>query len=96
MPWISLPLFGYAIPVHLVDGLADQGGAEGSWSPERRRIYLDAGLEPERRIEVLVHECLHAVADLAGIELDELHVRVLALGLHQMLGRAVDLPKLGG
>ena len=87
----TLPLAGYHVPVVLVEGLAESAGADGQWSPERRVIELDAGLAEDERLEVLLHECLHAVADLYGRRLSEATVRTLALGLHQMLGGVLRL-----
>ncbi len=84
---VKLDLAGYAIPVRLVKDLQATEECAGRWSNELRRIDIDFDIAQyqEELCEVLIHECAHAVSDFYGLDIDEQRVRILALGLHQML-----------
>lgn len=87
MSMTILKLGGYDIPVHLVKDLVTTEECAGRWSQLLRRIDIDADIakDPLEAPEVLMHECIHAVSDFYGLDIDEQRVRILALGLHQML-----------
>ena len=85
----TLALCGYAVHVWVVPGLAERAHAKGLWHPDDRRIEIDADLSQSEALEVLIHECVHAVADSNAIRLSEQSVTSLALGLHQLLSPVV-------
>ena len=81
----TLNLAGYRVNVEWRKGLEDYAECAGRWDPDKRLIELDADLTPTEAKETLIHECVHAVSDLYDLDLEESQVRILGLGLHQML-----------
>lgn len=79
----TLNLAGYTVEVHWVKGLVGMAEATGRYLD--RRIELDIDLGTVEATETLLHECIHAVEDIFGLDLAEDTVRPLSLGLHQML-----------
>ena len=80
-----LNLAGYKVTVEWRADLQDYAECSGRWDPNKRTIELDAGLSPTESKETLIHECVHAISDLYALDLEEATVRILGLGLHQML-----------
>lgn len=63
------------VPVS-VDPNIDEGTL-GEWCMLHETIKLNPLLRPKQRAPVVFHECLHALSDLYGIELEERQVRAL-------------------
>lgn len=87
---MQLKLFNHVWTVNVSAELpcdAELGGkdAEGHCDYEKHVITLRAGLPQERLNEVLIHECIHAVHFTMDIDMKEQHVRLLGLGLAQLL-----------
>jgi Zn-dependent peptidase ImmA (M78 family) len=59
--------------------------ADGEYDPASGVIRVRAGLVAERRLQVLLHEVVHAVADDRLIDLSEDETEALALGLAALI-----------
>lgn len=57
-------------------------------------IKLDKGLAGTVLDETLIHECCHMISNVNLLDLTETQTRILALGLVQMLGPALDTRKV--
>jgi hypothetical protein len=86
--FMKLPLGGFEYTVLWVDDLKDEAGARcfGMQSSADRTIELDMDMEPDQAVSTLLHECMHAVSCVYGLNLSEIKVRCLEVGLFQMLG----------
>ena len=80
-------LAGHSIGLYWVDGLSREKSREAQWLAGERRIELDIGLSRTSAQECLVHEAAHAVSDEYDLGLSEQQVRILGLGLQQMLSQ---------
>ena len=67
-------------------------GAEcyGFYDPEKKIICLKASMAPARKKEIFIHEYLHFLEDIYRIDIGEMKVSSLSLGLLQLL----DNPKV--
>lgn len=50
-----------------------------------QEIRLDAGMTPERKRLTLIHEALHAIEDLRGLDLGEKTVIALGTAIYELL-----------
>ena len=85
----TIQIAGHAISIVPVDGLQAAEGLNGDWNEVRLRIRIDSSLTGSRRQEIILHECIHAISTLNGLNLEESQVRTLGLGLQQMLAPAL-------
>lgn len=56
----------------------------GCWDETERRIRLRPGLDPAEAQDTILHERLHAISDLYGLDLSHSAIHTLAMGLAQM------------
>lgn len=85
--FLRLPLGGFEYSVQWVDDLKKEDGTEcyGMQDSNDLTIQLDIDMVGDRAMCTLLHECIHAVSDEAGLRLPEAKVRALESGLYQML-----------
>lgn len=80
-------LGGHKITIRRVKGLIRDGfNGQANW--DAKEIRIDADAHGAELGELLLHECIHMVSSAYGLELDEHVVRVLGVGLQQVLGLA--------
>lgn len=72
---------GKPIDVVTVDGL----GAMGAWSPEEKRIYLDASLGDGERLVTLIHEVLHVTETHLGKRIPHAYVEAAGFAVAHAL-----------
>lgn len=79
----------HQVRVEYVPGATNDSGERlwGQYHPTRQVIVLDAELRnmPSQRLDTVVHEALHAIANQYALPLGEKSVRRLATALTQFL-----------
>ena len=80
-------LGGHKIAIKKITGLAAKEN-NGRADFDNKVIELRPGLTGTELGEVFIHECVHMVSSCYDLHLDEQTVRVLGVGLQQMLGFA--------
>jgi hypothetical protein len=53
----------------------------GVWSDDSHTIYLKSGMDRTRKLEIFLHEVIHAISDIHILSLSEKSVKLLALEL---------------
>jgi len=48
---------------------------------KNHKIYLVRGLKPTHKMEIFLHECIHAIEDIHLIKLPEVAVKNMAIGI---------------
>lgn len=84
----SLRIGAHEYAVRLRDDLRDaqtDSRIWGHYDPARLEVAVLAELPPTRRLASLLHEVVHAVADMMAVEVSERDVDCLAEGLAQVL-----------
>ena len=71
--------------IGLRDNAEDDDPGMGRTSPERQEIYVRSGQPLESEQDTVLHECLHAVDETLGLQMNEYQVTVLATGLLAVL-----------
>ena len=66
----SLDILGHSVKVTLEDDLARQHGKDGHFDPRKSEIKIDAGLTPDTKLSVLIHEVLEAIDTHLKLDLD--------------------------
>lgn len=61
------------------------GFAKGAYMRLNGEILIDQDLSPQFQNEVLLHEALHAIDDVYGLDLSEEQVRVLGVALNHLI-----------
>jgi len=59
--------------------------ALGLCEMDTQTITIKSSLEPQQKVRVIIHEVLHAIMDIYGIELSEKDNDLLAVGLTSFL-----------
>lgn len=73
---------GYDITVKYKQDLKLQGDdCWGTYDPHANTICLRKGMEKNRKAEIILHECIHAIDSIHLLGLSEKAVRVLAIEL---------------
>jgi len=80
----SLKLFGHKVTVEDDATLLDRD-RWGEYDAIEMSIRLYHKMPQSKRREVLIHECLHAVCDAIGEDIEHKTIRSVAHGLAQML-----------
>ena len=78
----TLQICGHTIKIEYRDGLV-VGGDEcwGVYDDDKHTIYLKIGMSETRKMEILLHECIHAIAEIHNLNLSEKAVKILAIAL---------------
>ena len=53
----------------------------GIYDDDKHVIYLKTGMDKTRKMEVLLHECLHAIEHIEGLKSNEKTIDILGRGL---------------
>jgi Zn-dependent peptidase ImmA (M78 family) len=53
----------------------------GYCDSDKHLIYIQKGMVPTQKMEVIIHESLHAISHINNISLTEKSVNIMALGL---------------
>lgn len=95
----SVQILGVKYKVQLKKDLVDEGvDCDGLCSSSTRTIFIESGLEPKFKFDVLIHEMLHAilyesgysdVLEASGFNLEE----GIVLSLEHGLSRVLDLSR---
>lgn len=80
----AVTLGGHKIAIKHVGGLvANQSNGRANW--DSKTMELRPGMTGTELGEVFLHECIHMVSECYDLGLSERDVRVLGVGLQQML-----------
>ena len=71
--------------IGLRDNAEDNDPGMGRTSPENQEIFVRLGQPLESEQDTVLHECLHAVDETLGLQLNEYQVTILATGLLAVL-----------
>lgn len=64
----------------------------GVYEKTLKTIYIQRGLHPTRKLEIFIHELIHAIADVHRLHLPETKVNTLALALvHVFLDNKIKI-----
>ena len=86
-------MLGYQeIEIEEVEDLKHEDGewVEGLWDAAKGKIRINAGMPDDQWVDTLVHECMHAISDIYGLDLDHSAIHTIAVGLTQMLGDRIQ------
>ena len=73
------------------DLLRDESG--GTWDDVNNTIQIDPVLSEQKQWETLIHEALHGMAEMNGVELDEHDVCTLGVMIYGFLKDNADALK---
>jgi hypothetical protein len=65
----------------------------GEYDDETATVFIKPGLTPQIKRSTVVHECIHAISSMYGLELSESQVRVLESALIHLVDNNPDLFK---
>jgi hypothetical protein len=78
----SLKIGPYCYGVVFKEDLEHEGNSLfGLCDQVNHIIYMRKGMEPKKKMETFLHECLHAIEDVYGVEIGEEKVSLLGLSL---------------
>ena len=66
----------------------------GKCYPHQQVIEIARGLSPQRKVQTLLHECIHAISEEANLKMSEPKVDVLASGIMALFEDNPSLSKL--
>jgi hypothetical protein len=61
------------------------GEAYGAYLAEKKEIHLIYGMKSGAKKSAFLHECLHAIADVYNVNLSEIQVASMELGLMDLV-----------
>jgi Zn-dependent peptidase ImmA (M78 family) len=78
----SVIIAGHTIKIIYKKKIVYNGGvAWGLYDDDKHIIYLTMGMEKTRKMEVFLHECIHAIEHIHGLNLSEKDVNLLGIEL---------------
>ena len=90
-----LNICGHQFKIVYKKGLVhNQAPCWGMCDTEKQIIYLVYGMSPTKKMEIFLHECLHAIETIYNLNLSEIAVKQLSLGiLSAIRDNKIDLLK---
>ena len=80
----KVKVMGRNFPIKYVEGECLVGDENGECSVDKMTIYVRDGLEIQLERSTILHETLHAISDLMGLDLTEKQIEGLETGIYQV------------
>lgn len=80
----TVKIAGYSVAIKEMNNLYRDRGDFGQWEHPALAINIDTTLPDPLRQETLLHEVIHAINDIYGLDFKHEQVNLLSVALHQV------------